>query len=92
MEDGAELGSSREATAAILEEGPSEVDTTPVDVAAIDETKTADSVTSDQGGRTKTEIAKSSGNESFKENPYTFLSPDDSILISCMWVVWKRVD
>ncbi|XP_006463888.1 hypothetical protein AGABI2DRAFT_225841 [Agaricus bisporus var. bisporus H97] len=92
LEDGAELGSSREATAAILEEGPSEVDTTPVDVAAIDETKTADSVTSDQGGRTKTEIAKSSGNESFKENPYTFLSPDDSILISCIERLKLRAD
>ncbi len=34
----------------------------------------------------KPEIVKSAGNESFKENPYTFLPVDDPILTSCMCV------
>jgi multisite-specific tRNA:(cytosine-C5)-methyltransferase len=38
----------------------------------------------------KVEVFKSSGNESFKENPYTFLAPDDPILASCMCVPFER--
>lgn len=36
----------------------------------------------------KPDIVKSVGNESFKENPYTFLSADDPILTSCMCVYY----
>lgn len=32
---------------------------------------------------------RSTCNESFKENPYTFLPADDPILVSCMYVVRK---
>ncbi|KXN81699.1 tRNA (cytosine(34)-C(5))-methyltransferase [Leucoagaricus sp. SymC.cos] len=32
----------------------------------------------------KLEIVKSSGNESFKENPFTFLAANDPILLSCI--------
>jgi len=34
----------------------------------------------------KIQVVKSSGTESFKENPYTFLSSTDQILVSCMYV------
>jgi len=34
----------------------------------------------------KARVVKLSGNESFKENPYTFLSSTDPILVSCMYI------
>lgn len=34
----------------------------------------------------KVSKATSGGGGSFKENPYTFLRPDDPILLSCMYV------
>jgi multisite-specific tRNA:(cytosine-C5)-methyltransferase len=87
LEEGAEPVSSKESTVVISEEAISEVDTTPVLAAVVDETKITGSATSAQADRVKSEMVKSGGNETFKENPYTFLSSDDTILISCVWVV-----
>ena len=42
----------------------------------------------DDNGQTTSDVPRSGGNESFKENPYTFLSSDNPILIASMCVVY----
>lgn len=40
----------------------------------------------ERSDQAKPTIAEPAANESFKENPYTFLTADDPILISCVYV------
>ncbi|KAF5343843.1 hypothetical protein D9756_011343 [Leucocoprinus leucothites] len=79
----------KEGTSTALEKAGSEEGTPMAGVATVMDRETSQGqglaivTSSDVVSEEKPEIVKSSGNDSFKENPYTFLAADDPILASC---------